>query len=143
VATIYLHALHVPASLHFALQDSPTKFGFLACGVYRVPLCRFPRRLRHCDTFKDFIHSLRLRTQCSRQFPAWPYELDQHKHYSHRRLCEHGLSSNLSQRLPESRILVYSYKLPVQDETVVLEYPSAKDWQSQHFPMLWLFLPVQ
>ena len=39
--------------LHFALDDSPTKFGFLACGVYLVPLLMFPLRLRHCDTLRE------------------------------------------------------------------------------------------
>ena len=38
-------------------SDSPTKFGFLACGVYRVPLSGFPRKLRHCDTVTDVRHS--------------------------------------------------------------------------------------
>lgn len=59
---------YVFASLQFALQSSPTKFGFLACGVYRVPLFQFPKRLRHCDTFKDLLHSKSLRSSYSRQF---------------------------------------------------------------------------
>lgn len=28
-------------------------FGFLACGVYLVPLLMFPLRLRHCDTLRE------------------------------------------------------------------------------------------
>jgi len=38
----------------FLWSSSPTKFGFLAEGVYLVPLPMFPWELRHCGTFKVF-----------------------------------------------------------------------------------------
>ncbi len=41
------------SSVHFQLEKMPLPyFGFLARGVYRVPLYSFPNRLRHCGTFK-------------------------------------------------------------------------------------------
>lgn len=42
VATIYLH-LRVSVDFQFNLLSSPTKFGFLAYGVYRVPLFCFQK----------------------------------------------------------------------------------------------------
>lgn len=46
-------------AIHFSPSASPTKFGFLACGVCRVPLDCF-QLLRHCGTFRKLtIVSLR------------------------------------------------------------------------------------
>lgn len=66
-AIIYLHSRVLPL-LRLALESSPTKFGFLAYGVYLVPLSRFPLRLRHCGTFIDFIHDFRFRISSAVSF---------------------------------------------------------------------------
>ncbi len=42
MAAIYLSLAAPPFWLRFASGSSPTKFGFLACGAYRVPPGRFP-----------------------------------------------------------------------------------------------------
>lgn len=63
-AVIYLY-MRTCLKLHFILSSSPTKFGFLACGVYLVPPYEFLHKLRHCDTLrastmvKDFRFLLR------------------------------------------------------------------------------------
>ncbi len=94
-AAIYL--LPEQALLRFISHrtGSPTKFGFLACGVYRVPLPLFPAGLRHCDTLRAAAMDLSLGFRSAVILAdAWSYFLGQHNHYCHRRQCEHGLSSD-------------------------------------------------
>ena len=47
--------------VQFPLIASPTKFGFLACGVYRVPLCRF-RQTSSLWHFQEYHHGLPFRS---------------------------------------------------------------------------------
>ncbi len=75
-------------------------FGFLARGVYLVPLLQFLVRLRHCGTFKvftpypkdlgDFPAVSLVRNQAT-----LAYLFARHEHYRHHSLCEHGLSSTV------------------------------------------------
>lgn len=53
-------------SLRFAIADSPTKFGFLAYGVYRVPPVHFCTA-RLFDTFTGCFHGSLFRKRTSRQ----------------------------------------------------------------------------
>lgn len=86
-------------SVQFPPDTSPTKFGFLARGVYLVPPPMFPLELRHCGTFKVFIpYPLGRRYFPCRQpllRAALAYGFARHEHYRHHSLCEHGLSSQI------------------------------------------------
>lgn len=55
-----MHYVCMRTAIRFSRYTSPTNFGFLACGVYRVPLLGFPRTasLWH---FQVRRHILRLR----------------------------------------------------------------------------------
>lgn len=57
----------VPYQFHLTFRSSPTKFGFLACGVYLVPLFSFLKTtsLWH---FITLIHSLDLRISVAVSF---------------------------------------------------------------------------
>ena len=92
-AIIYLR-FHVPGRFISRFRIPLPKFGFLTYGVYIVPLLPFPEELRHCCTlwFSTMDCSLGVVTAVI----AWPYLLNQHNRYCHRRQCEHGLSSTLS-----------------------------------------------
>ncbi len=58
---------HVPRkSLHFVIAGSPTKFGFLAYGVYHVPLSHFCET-RLFDTFTGSFRGSLFRKYASRQ----------------------------------------------------------------------------
>lgn len=62
------------------------KFGFLARGVYRVPLSPFLVRLRHCGTFKDTQPYPKGRRLFSCRQPikaALAYDFARHEHYGH------------------------------------------------------------
>ena len=86
------------------LQVPLPKFGFLAYGVYHVPLLYF-YKTRLFDTFTGAIHGSLFRISASRQSEtAQAYRFTWHKHYIHRRMCEHGLSSEI-QRLSECYLL--------------------------------------
>lgn len=83
-------------------------FGFLARGVYLVPLLSFLQGLRHCGTLKvvkPYPKGLRFFLPLNQPYSqnTLAYELARHEHYSHLRPCEHGLSSTTLalQRLPK------------------------------------------
>src|SRR3954463_5975157 len=95
VVIIYLqtHASLPFPLVHFLGKGAPTKFGFLARGVYLVPPFLFPKRLRHCGTFigtgaisKDLgaFPAVSLKNQAALAYLA------RHEHYRHLSLCEHG-----------------------------------------------------
>ncbi len=44
-------------SSFFKSTSAPTKFGFLACGVYQRSTHSISQVTRLCGTFKDFSHS--------------------------------------------------------------------------------------
>lgn len=75
--------------------DSPTEFGFLAYGVYRVPLCRFPDSIVTVALLKLFIHRHALGSKDSRQnsLPGLIVSSGANT-TSNRSSCEHGLSSD-------------------------------------------------
>ena len=78
-------------------SDSPTEFGFLAYGVYRVPLCRFPDSIVTVALLKLFILSITLGSKDSRQnsLPGLIVSSGAIT-TSNRSLCEHGLSSDFT-----------------------------------------------
>ena len=94
-ATIYLR-LHVLPSLHDSLIGKLPYhfiFGFLACGVYPFHSDRFrpASSLWHFYRLASVV-SIRKQAQPS-AYAARIYRFIRHKHYDHRRSCEHGLSS--------------------------------------------------
>ena len=95
VAAIYLHIAMSRSSFRFNPPGSPTKFGFLACGVYPFHLHSFPcsSSLWHFYRSVSLVNHLRI-ASAVRLSPAWTYRLVQRKHYRHHRRCEHGLSSS-------------------------------------------------
>jgi hypothetical protein len=85
-------------------------FGFLARGVYRVPLLQFPARLRHCGTLKviepyptrDLGSFPAVSPACSQT--ALAYGFARHEHYGHLstvRAWTFLYDAYASQRLPE------------------------------------------
>ena len=74
-------------SVWFLWESSPTKFGFLARGVYRVPLSPFLVRLRHCGTFKDTLpypkKDVGIFPAVSLPQAALAYFFARHEHYGH------------------------------------------------------------
>ena len=96
-----------PFRRSFPWKDSLPLFGFLARGVYLVPLLSFLQGLRHCGTLKvvkPYPKGLRFFLPLNQPYSqnTLAYELARHEHYSHLRPCEHGLSSTTLalQRLP-------------------------------------------
>ena len=66
----------VAAIIRFiSLQTVPLPdFGFLACGVYRVPPAMFPKQLRHCDTLGPSTMDFSLGFSTAVTLAgAWPY----------------------------------------------------------------------
>ena len=94
VAIIYLR-LNVRTSLHFDSYDSPTKIWVLACGVYLVSFPMFPSSSVSVALLQVFSMALALGVNSAVKKNSARSYWDRHKHYSHLRLCEHGLSSNL------------------------------------------------
>lgn len=94
VAIIYLRFTFV---LHFiSIHTIPLpKFGFLACGVYLVSFPMFPSSSVSVALLQVFSMALALGVNSAVKKNSARSYWDRHKHYSHLRLCEHGLSSNL------------------------------------------------
>ncbi len=83
--------IYLQNSLSFSpfgsFEKFPTKFGFLARGVYRVPLSPFLVRLRHCGTFKDTLpypkKDVGIFPAVSLSQAALAYFFARHEHYGH------------------------------------------------------------
>lgn len=82
-------------------SNSPTEFGFLAYGVYLVPLRRFPAGIVTVALLKSLIHSQTVGSKSSRQIPLPGLIASSGANTtSNRSLCEHGLSSDLYNQRP-------------------------------------------
>ncbi len=121
VVIIYLQAVRLSFSPFISFEKVPLpSFGFLARGVYRVPLLPFPARLRHCGTLKVVepyplkdVGSFPAVSPAHRQ-TALAYAFARHEHYGHLstvRAWTFLYDAYTSQRLPEhdscKHMLVY------------------------------------
>jgi hypothetical protein len=91
-------------SVHFLRDGSPTKFGFLARRVYRVPSPLSPGKLRFCGTFSVLGSQGEPfpRRQRSRSLTA--LVCTRYEHSRHLSLGEPGLSSTADRKRPRQRL---------------------------------------
>jgi|GEM_PF-4150775 len=105
--------------IHFCDKGAPTKFGFLTRGVYPFHSDEFPRQHRHCGTFKDtktVPGGLGLFSAVNLLKVSLAYRFARRGHYSHLRLCEHGLSSTF---LLSSNEIISKLQLPEYHHNII------------------------
>ena len=102
----HLSTLSCPAFASFRSGRLPYQIWVSRLRGLPVPSHRFPGALVSVALLKRSFHGRALgRSAAVRREPARIYVFIRHKHYSRRRLCEHGLSSNASrhQRLSDTQ----------------------------------------
>ena len=82
--------------LRFAVIRFPYQIWVSRLRGLPVPSFRFPEKLVSVALLKESAIAFTTGLLQPSAYAAWIYRFIQHKHYIHHRMCEHGLSSDLT-----------------------------------------------